>query len=462
MIPNIYYHRRRGDLGVLAEVELSQPRVAETVELLQALIRNRCVNTGERSAGHEVRNADVLAQFLGSTVDTQVYDAAPGRRSLVARIEGSDPAAPSLGLLAHTDVVPADDQDWLRDPFGGELVDGAVWGRGAIDMLNMTACMAAAMRTLGATGFRPRGDIVFVAAADEEARAEFGARYLLERHRDDVLTDYVLTEGGGWPLTAGPRPKLSWATADKGTAWLRLRVRGRAGHAAMPYGADNALVKAAEVVRRLHTHRVSPVISDVWRGWVAGMGFDAEVAAGLLDERSVLSVAREQTGDVAAAAHACTHLTITPTMARGGVAINAIPECVEIDVDARTLPGQTRGEVASEIRNALGELDPEVTIEWLHELSTTQSPLSTPVFDTVKDVTRAIVPGTELVPSLITASTDAEYFRRHGAKAYGFSITTDYVSPTEFAAMFHGPNERIDVRSLALSTTLWERLARSF
>lgn len=434
----------------------------DAADVLQELIRNRCVNTGEPDSGQELHNAETLARCLGSDVEWEFYDAAPGRRSLVARIEGSDRAAPSLGLLAHTDVVPALDQDWQCEPFGGEIVDGMIWGRGAIDMLNMAACMAVAMRSLGRAGFRPRGDVVFVAVPDEEARAEYGARYLLEQHRDEVLTDYVVTEGGGWPLTSGSRPRLSWATADKGTAWLRLRIPGRAGHAALPYGADNAVVTAAEVVRRLDSYRTPPTISETWRKWVEAMGFPEPVAAGLVNSDTVLAIAARQGPETAATAHACTHLTMTPTCIRGGVTINAIAECVEIDLDARMLPGQTRVDVLTQLRHALGDLADQVQIEWLHELVTTQSPLDSLLFDRARSITEDLIPGTELVPSLITASTDAEYFRREGAQVFGYSITTGYVSPREFAGMFHGPNERIDLGSLELSTRFWEQLARSF
>jgi acetylornithine deacetylase/succinyl-diaminopimelate desuccinylase-like protein len=444
----------------------------EVVELLTTMIRHGCVNTGDVASGHEVRTADTLAAVLGDVVDTAVVDAAPGRRSLIARLPGTDPTAPSLGLVCHTDVVPATDADWTRDPFGGEVVrasgatresgDDTVWGRGAIDMLDTTATMAVALRRAGLAarrGIRPRGDVVFVAAADEEAHAEHGVQYLLAHHRDEVMADRIVTEGGGWPLTTGPAPALSWAVAEKGSAWLRLDVHGRAGHAAMPHGADNALVTAAEVVRRLAEHRVAPSITGEWAAWVAGMGFDAGLAAGLLDPATVLDTA-EATGDpaLAAHAHACTHLTITPTGARGGVVINAIPELVEIDVDARILPGQTCAQVEAEIGRALDELTDRVDLVWRHRLETTTSPVASPLRDTVAGIADALVPGTRLVPGMITASTDADYFRRAGAEVYGFSMHSGYATPEQFRRMFHGPDERVDLRSLDLSTAMWAEL----
>ncbi|MCD2197295.1 M20/M25/M40 family metallo-hydrolase [Actinomycetospora endophytica] len=434
----------------------------EVVELLTTMIRNGCVNTGDVASGQEVRTADTLRAFLGDAVDTAVVDAAPGRRSVVARLRGSDPTAPSLGLVCHTDVVPATDADWTRDPFAGEVDQGIVWGRGAIDMLDTTATMAVAMRRAGFAarrGIRPRGDIVFVAAADEEGHADHGTRYLLDHHRDEVMADRIVTEGGGWPLTTGPVPALSWAVAEKGSAWLRLDVHGRAGHAAMPHGADNALVTAAEVVRRLAEHRVAPSIPAEWEAWVAAMGLDADLAAGLLDPATVLATA-EATGDpaLAAHAHACTHLTITPTGARGGVVINAIPDLVEIDVDARILPGQTCAQVEAEIARALGPLTDRVDVVWRHRLETTTSPVASPLRDTIAGIADALVPGTRLVPGMITASTDADYFRRAGAEVYGFSMHSGHATPEQFRRMFHGPDERVDLRSLELSTAMWTEL----
>ncbi|MEY2974780.1 MAG: hypothetical protein RIR49_1200, partial [Actinomycetota bacterium] len=166
---------------------------SSTVELLQAMIRNACVNDGTPESGQEVRNADTLTALLeGVGLEVERFTAAPGRTSVVARIEGSDPDAPSLCLMGHTDVVPVNPDGWSRDPFGGELVNGEVWGRGAVDMLNLTASMAVAFRHLADTGFRPRGDLIFLGVADEESGSAYGARWLADHHPDAIRADYVL------------------------------------------------------------------------------------------------------------------------------------------------------------------------------------------------------------------------------------------------------------------------------
>ncbi len=172
--------------------------VPEVTDLLQHLIRNRCVNDGTKESGGETRSVDLLSSYLGGTgADMERYESVPGRASLVARIEGTDPQAPSLLLMGHTDVVPVNPDGWRRDPFGGELVDGEVWGRGAVDMLNETSSMAVAFRKLAEEKFRPRGTLAYLAVADEEALGTWGADWLLRNQADAVRADYVVTEFGG-------------------------------------------------------------------------------------------------------------------------------------------------------------------------------------------------------------------------------------------------------------------------
>src|SRR5512143_3751128 len=228
----------------------------ETVDLLQQMIRNRCVNDGTAESGHETRNADLLRSYLGSTgLDFQQYVPTADRASLVVRIEGSDPDAPSLCLMGHTDVVPVNESGWSRDPFGGELVDGEVWGRGAVDMLNLTASMAVAFRHLATTGFRPRGDLIYFAVADEESGSAYGMQWFAEHEPDSIRAHYVLTEEGG--LHTGPKeqPYISINVGEKGVAWRRLRVKGTPGHGSTPYKADNALMTAAAVIQRIGAYK---------------------------------------------------------------------------------------------------------------------------------------------------------------------------------------------------------------
>ncbi len=260
----------------------------ETVELLQTLIRNRCVNDGTAESGGEVRNADVLQQVIeGAGVDVERFDAAPGRTSIVARIPGSDPNAPSLCLMGHTDVVPVNESGWREDPFGGEIIDGddgpEVWGRGAVDMLNLTASMAVAFRHLAASGFRPTGDLIYFGVADEEAGSAYGARWMAENHPDAIRADYVLTENGGLHSGSPESPAVGINIAEKGVAWRRLRVRGVPGHGSAPFRSDNALVKAAGVIQRLADYRPAPRFHELWPARVESLGLSDELRDALLD-----------------------------------------------------------------------------------------------------------------------------------------------------------------------------------
>src|SRR5258706_6085824 len=203
---------------------------AQTVELLQQLIRNQCVNDGTVASGQEARTTDVLRGYLeGSGLDIEVYepDGAPGRKSLVARIEGSDPAAPTLGLMGHPDVVPVTPANWTRDPFGGELVKGEVWGRGAIDMLNLTASQAVALKALARRGWRPRGTLVYLACADEEAGGALGAGHVCKRHWDSLRADYLLTENGGAAHPHGREVHHSLPPGGKRGGWPPDSAAGR-------------------------------------------------------------------------------------------------------------------------------------------------------------------------------------------------------------------------------------------
>ena len=178
-------------------------------------------------------------------VEIERYEPTPGRTSLVARIPGTDPTAPSLCLMGHTDVVPVSADGWRHDPFGGELIDGEVWGRGAVDMLNLTSSMAVVFRSLAERGFRPRGDLVYFAVADEEAGSAHGARWVADHHPESIRTTYLLTESGGLHTGSPEAPQIGVTVAEKGVAWRRLRIRGTPGHGSMPFRMDNALVAAA-------------------------------------------------------------------------------------------------------------------------------------------------------------------------------------------------------------------------
>ncbi|HYZ97997.1 MAG TPA: M20/M25/M40 family metallo-hydrolase [Acidimicrobiales bacterium] len=435
---------------------------AEVTDLLQHLVRNACVNDGTRESGNEKRSADVLAAYLDEPgIDLERFEPAPGRTSLVARVEGSRPAAPTLMLMGHTDVVPANPAGWRRDPFGGELVDGEVWGRGAIDMLNLTASMAVATRRLAASGFRPEGTLVYLAVADEEALGTWGAHHLARHELDAVGADYVITESGGIPVSGGDGDlRLPVLVGEKGSCWCTLRVTGTPGHASQPYATDNALVTAAAVVDRLATHQPETRIHDTWRRFLEGLALPDDVAGPLLDPDRLVDALADLPVAMARQFHACTHTTIAPTVVQGGTKTNVIPDQVDVQLDIRTLPGQTLADVREMLDEALGDLAGRVEMVAAHDDASTESPVDTPLWDTLARTTQAFYGGSHLVPMLSVGATDARFFRRLGATAYGFGLFSQKLTFEDYGRMFHGDDERVDVESLRLSTELWEAVAR--
>ena len=436
----------------------------ETTEILQQLIRNECVNDGTVGSGHEVRSVDLLESYLRLPgVEIKRYEPQPGRASLVLRIEGSDPKARSLHLMGHTDVVPVTASGWKHDPFGGELIDGEVWGRGAVDMLDVTGSMAVAVKRLLQQGFRPKGTLIFSAVADEEALGTYGAQWLTENAWDDVKADFLVTEFGGTRLPIDGAPKLPIMTAEKGSQWTRLRVKGTPGHGSMPYQADNALIKASEVITKIGRYKAPLRLHDLWKRFIEGLDLPAASRVALMNAATFDVELDRGPAGTAPMFYAATRTTFSPNMARSGVKLNVSPDSAEIDIDIRTIAGDDREGVRKMLRDAIGEelwKDIEIVAEGDNPAS--ESPLRSPLWDTLTKVSRKLVPGSETVPFLIVGATDARFFRRRGVVAYGYGLLSDRIPFREFAKLFHGNNERVDQESLRLTTELWEQTAREF
>jgi len=437
--------------------------VGETTDLLQHLIRNECVNDGTAASGHEVRSVDTLEAYLRTPgIEMERYEPSPGRGNLVLRIEGTDKSAPSLHLMGHMDVVPVNKDGWRHDPFGGELIDGEVWGRGAIDMLDVTASMAVAIKGLLSSGFRPKGTLIYTAVADEEALGTHGAKWLVDNKWDDVKSDYMVTEFGGarFPLGGGGSTKLPIMTAEKGSQWTRLRIKGTPGHGSMPFKSDNALVKASELVTRIAKYKAPLHLSDLWKRFVDGIDLPA-VQRMALTTPATFDAALERVPDgVDKMVHAATRTTLSPNIARAGVKTNIIPDTAEVEIDIRTLAGDDGEGVHKMLREAAGDLwkDVEMVAEGNNPAS--ESPIETPLWDALTKVTQSLIPGSKTVPFLIVGATDARFYRRKGVTAYGYGLMSERIPFGEFARLFHGNNERVDQETLGLMTPLWDGLIK--
>jgi len=425
----------------------------DAVGLLRALIREACVNTGDPASGGEIRAVRVLQRFFADApVEIQVFEAAPGRASLIARVPGTDPAAPSLGLLGHLDVVPVDADKWTRDPFGGDLVDGEVWGRGAVDMLYLTAVFACAVREVALAPNPPRGDLVLLAVADEEAGGEYGLKWLLREHPEAIRVTEALSETGGMRMGG----HVAIDVAEKGSAGRRLVVRGRPGHASIPFGAESAAVNAGIVLQRLALVEPAVELGPLWDAFVA-----ARIADPLLAERMRdpvrLDTALGELGGIAGYAHAISRVTISPTVLRAGQAHNVIPGEATIDLDIRTLPGTTDEAVDELLLDMLGDDAEGVEIQHLRGWPASESPIDNPLFAAVS---RAVeeTSGAPVVPIMAAGGSDARLFRGIGVPAYGFGLLSAGWSYERYREMIHSHDERIDVESVRLTLDALRRV----
>lgn len=440
----------------------------ETQELLVQLIRNECVNDGTVGSGQEYKNSDLLEEYLdlpGVKIDT--FESEPGRKSLVARIEGSDQQSPSLCLMGHTDVVPVSPDGWKHDPFGAELIDGEIWGRGAIDMLNLTASMAVAFKQVAKSGLAPVGDLVFFAVADEEAGGTYGAKYAVENHWDLISADCVLTEYGGIQSSNETGKYVLINAGEKGVDWRRLTIKGKPGHGSRPYGSDNALVKAAEVVRRIDSYRPNPVLTDQWKRRIDSLNLPADLRSRLNSQAAVAEALSELDPGDASFFHACSHTTFSPNVIEGGTKTNTICDHVELHLDIRSLPGETPLDIDNHLRSALGDLYDEVEFERFlqtpdgHELASFSS-AEGKLWNAVEAAIQRAEPGATIVPGLITGGTDARFYRDMGSQVLGAGLLNADVDSSEFYSRFHGHNERIDLHSLDLATQLWLDVVETF
>ena len=429
--------------------------VEEVVELLQALIRNECVNDGTPDSGHEVRSVDTLAGYFG--VEGTVVEPYPGRQSVVYRVPGHTTGAPALVLLPHLDVVPVSPEGWTRDPFGAIVDDGYVWGRGAIDMLNVTAAMAAVFKRYITGAVEPLpGDLVFAAVADEEAGGRLGAEWLVDNRPELVAGDYVLTEIATPAVTPGSGVPVT--VAEKGPWWRILTTAGTPGHGSQPYATDNALVPLAEAIAVLAAAPTPVAISQEWERFVAGAGLPGDLANRLLDPDMVddaIDELRDIDRGMARWAHACTHMTLTPTILRSGTKHNVVPDSGEAHLDVRLVPGQDGTTVSDHFRKVLGpDLLDRIDVTGGIEGLPNASPMDGPLWEAIGDAAEDLTGSRKRLPMLIPVTTDARFFRTRGIPSYGVGLFDERMGFGEMLSLFHGHDERVSIGSLELTTAM--------
>ena len=423
----------------------------EVTDLLQRLIRVDTTNP----PGNETAAAELLRDYLeASGVECELIARIPERANLVARIAGGD--GPSLLFLGHTDVVLADPAEWSVPPFSGELRDGMVWGRGALDMKSQVAANAVAFASLAREGFRPSGDLIFAATADEEAGAGFGLDWLCETHPEAVRCDFAINEGGGdrVELEDG-RPIYQATVAEKMTAPFRLVVKGRSGHASMPRIADNALVNATRLIERIAEYRPEPQLGPEVEGFMQAVFGEVPPAAQVVERVAPLSPV------AAVIVEALLAPTFSPTIISASQKRNVIPAVCEVEVDCRLLPGQHPEHVEPMIRAVLGG-DVDYELEWIEARGGTRSPLDTPLWRALEEWVAETEPGASATPLACVGFTDSHWLREaFGTVAYGFFPSTGELPPEVAAGLVHSADERIPVSDLEAGVSWLRYAARS-
>jgi acetylornithine deacetylase/succinyl-diaminopimelate desuccinylase-like protein len=419
----------------------------EVVDLLSDLIR---INTSNPT--HPERPA---AEWVAEKLDevgiaSQIIEAAPGRASTVARVEGSDPSRPPLLIHGHLDVVPAEASEWSVDPFAGEVRDGYVWGRGAVDMKDMDAMTLALIREWARTGKKPPRDIVLAFVSDEEAGGRLGAHYLVDNH-PELFADCTeaISEVGGFSVSLDEQARLYLIqTAEKGINWLRLKASGSPGHGSMVH-ADNAVTRLAETVARIGTHEWPVVITDTIRETVKGL---AAVTGRDLDPEDVDGWL-PLLGGAARMVGATVRNTTNPTMLEGGYKANVIPSKAEATIDARFLPGQED----ALLETLDGLLADGVEREFIVRDIAVETAFDGPLVDRMCAALRAEDDGAHPVPYLMSGGTDAKSFSTLGIRCFGFSPLR-LPPDLNFMALFHGIDERVPVDALKFGVRVLERL----
>ncbi|MBU3869949.1 M20/M25/M40 family metallo-hydrolase [Streptomyces sp. 4503] len=428
----------------------------EVVRFTSELIR---IDTTNRGGGDcsERPAAEYVAEMLGDVeIEPTLLERSPGRTNVVARIEGTDPSAPALLVHGHLDVVPAEPADWTVHPFSGEVRDGVVWGRGAIDMKNMDAMVLAVVRAWARTGVRPRRDIVLAFTADEEDSAAWGSGFLAERHADlfEGCTEGI-SESGAFTFHTGPGARIyPIAAGERGTAWLKLTAHGRAGHGSK-VNRDNAVSRLAAAVARIGEHRwpvrLTPTVRAALTELAALQGIPADVDAADFDVDALLA----KLGPAAALIEPTVRNSANPTVLEAGYKVNVIPGSATAYVDGRMLPG---GE--DEFHATLDRLTgPDVEWEFHHRERPLEAPIDTPTYRAMRAAVEHFDPGAHAVPYCMSGGTDAKQFSRLGIAGYGFSPLR-LPEGFDYQALYHAVDERVPVEALHFGVRVLDHFLR--
>ncbi|MFI0806819.1 M20/M25/M40 family metallo-hydrolase [Streptomyces echinatus] len=425
----------------------------EVVEFTSGLIR---IDTANRGGGdcRERPAAEYAAERLaGAGLEPLLLERTQGRTNVVARIAGTDPSADALLVHGHLDVVPAEAADWRVHPFSGEVRDGVVWGRGAVDMKNMDAMILAVVRSWARQGVAPRRDLVIAFTADEEASAEDGSGFLADRHPElfEGCTE-AIGESGAFTFHDGSgREIYPIAAGERGTAWLKLTARGRAGHGSK-VNLENAVTRLAAAVTRIGEHAWPLRLTPTVRAALDALAVLYGIEPGSTDVDTLL----EKLGPAARLVEATVRNSANPTMLDAGYKVNVVPGEAVAYVDGRCLAG-TEEEFAATLDKLTG---PDVHWEYAHKEVALEAPVDAPLFGRMRAAVQEFAPGGHVVPYCMSGGTDAKQFSRLGITGYGFS-PLKLPADLDYQALFHGVDERVPVEALHFGVRVLDRFLRT-
>lgn len=411
--------------------------------------------------GHETPAAEFLAGILKREgIEPTILESAPGRGNLVARLKGNGNAAPLL-LMVHLDVVPAEADKWSHPPFGGEVIEGKIWGRGALDTKDLAAMQLMVMLLLKREGKPLARDLIWMTNADEEAGGNLGAGWMVKEHPDLIRAEHALNEGAGFTMDILGRRFFTIQVAEKGSARFALRARGRPGHGSMPH-RDNAVIKLANAIGRIGAAEMPHHVTPVAKSFVEGLAANVEPRLqsdllSLLDPQKFSgALARLPLDGHTAAFYAMFHDTITPTILSAGTKVNVIPSDARAQCDARILPGQTPENFWNAVLPMLGS---DIELEPLSNATGFASDYHTPLFENIKQVLSRHQPNAPALPYMVVGATDARHVRKLGTKVYGFCpmiVTADDLDGV------HAHDERISTENLGFGTRVLYEVVNEF
>ncbi|MHA1268331.1 MAG: ArgE/DapE family deacylase [Candidatus Helarchaeota archaeon] len=435
----------------------------ELIKILQDLIRIDTSNP----PGNEIKAANYLFELLTKEgFECEIFESDTDRGNLFTILEGSDTSLPELLVINHLDVVPANKENWKHDPFSGELIDGEIWGRGALDMKGTGAAQTWAIIKLKREGIKPKRTIKFLAVADEEKGGNYGAKYMVDRYWDKIKATYVIGEGGGFKLPIKQFEKYTLQVAEKGPFWTKIKVKGESSHGSMPDVGDNALTKMAKIITKINEHNIPIKITKAYKNMVDNLDLNFLFKFLLKNSFTVgpiINLVSKKVPMLKSFIFPLIKMNITPTICHSGQKVNIIPDEAICELDCRLLPGTNKDDLLKQLRHILGkkyfDMLEIIPIQWDEG---SMSGIANKFYEKIGEIMKKIDINAELLPFMVPGTTDNRFFRWKDSIAYGFHPMIVDIPFEEMSKLAHGKNERISVNNLKFGAEFYYQLMKEF